>query len=71
MIEAMNFGATHQSRPRGVFIGVFLLLLISLAIYPFRRSDYELQFLLVLPVVYRGCARRQGRRPDHGVARGR
>ncbi|MEO8265175.1 MAG: ATP-binding protein [Ilumatobacteraceae bacterium] len=28
--------------------------LLGLAIYPLRRHDYELQFLLVLPVVYAG-----------------
>ncbi len=54
MIEAMNFGTTHPSKGRGVLIGVSMLLLISLVIYPFRHLNYELQFLLVLPVVYAG-----------------
>ncbi len=54
MIKAVNFGGSHQSRTRGVLIGVSMLLFISLAIYPFRQSDYELQFLLVLPVVFAG-----------------
>ena len=35
-------------------IGLSLSLLIGLVIYPFRHYDYELEFLLVLPVVYAG-----------------
>ena len=31
-----------------------LSILIGLLIYPFRHNDYELEFLLVLPVVYAG-----------------
>lgn len=50
----MNFGGADNSRRRGVLIGVCLSLLIGAAIYPFRQHDYELQFLLVLPVVYAG-----------------
>ncbi|HZY07770.1 MAG TPA: histidine kinase dimerization/phospho-acceptor domain-containing protein, partial [Ilumatobacteraceae bacterium] len=34
---------------------MLLLVLIGLAIYPFRSHDYELQFLLVLPVVFAGA----------------
>ena len=55
MICGTSLTAENHARLRGVLIGVTLLLLISLAIYPFRRSDYELQFLLVLPVVYAGA----------------
>ena len=54
MIDGTRLSAAHHASWRGVLIGVSLLLLISLAIYPFRRFDYELQFLLVLPVVYAG-----------------
>ena len=54
MFDGTRLSAAHHASWRGVLIGVSLLLLISLAIYPFRRFDYELQFLLVLPVVYAG-----------------
>jgi two-component system sensor histidine kinase KdpD len=55
MIDGTSLTAQNRATLRGVLIGVTLLLLISLAIYPFRQSDYELQFLLVLPVVYAGA----------------
>ena len=54
MIGGLNFGGVQHSRRRGVMFGVSLSLLIGIAIFPFRRYDYELQFLLVLPVVYAG-----------------
>ncbi|MEP7112158.1 MAG: ATP-binding protein [Ilumatobacteraceae bacterium] len=54
MIDSLKLGGTHYSRRRGVLIGVSMSVLIGLAIYPLRRHDYELQFLLVLPVVYAG-----------------
>ena len=54
MIDGTSLKAAHDARRRGVLISVAMLLLISLAIYPFRRLDYEFQFLLVLPVVYAG-----------------
>ena len=44
----------HVSTRRGVLLGVTMSVLVGLAIYPLRRHDYELQFLLVLPVVYAG-----------------
>jgi K+-sensing histidine kinase KdpD len=37
-----------------VLVGASLAVLIGLAIYPFRHFDYELEFLLVLPVVFTG-----------------
>lgn len=54
MIHGMDLGGVQHSRRRGVLTGVSLTLLIGLAIYPFRHYDYELEFLLVLPVVYAG-----------------
>jgi two-component system, OmpR family, sensor histidine kinase KdpD len=51
----MNLGGACNSRRWGVLIGVCLSLVIGAAIYPFRQHDYELQFLLVLPVVYAGA----------------
>lgn len=50
----LDFGDVHVSTRRGILIGVALSLIVGLAIYPLRRHDYELQFLLVLPVVYAG-----------------
>ena len=50
----LDFGDVQVSTRRGVLIGVAMSVLVGLAIYPFRRHDYELQFLLVLPVVYAG-----------------
>jgi K+-sensing histidine kinase KdpD len=50
----LDFGDVHVSARRGVLIGVAMSVLVGLAIYPLRRHDYELQFLLVLPVVYTG-----------------
>lgn len=47
-------GGAPFSHSRGTLIGVSLSLLIGLAIYPLRGYDYELEFLLVLPVVYAG-----------------
>ena len=40
---------------RGVLVGVSLSLMIGVVIYPFRQYDYELEFLLVLPVVFTGA----------------
>ena len=54
MIGGLNFGGVQHSRRRGVMFGASLSLLIGIAIFPFRRYDYGLQFLLVLPVVYAG-----------------
>ena len=50
----LDLGDGHVSTRRGVLIGVAMSVLVGLAIYPLRRHDYELQFLLVLPVVYTG-----------------
>jgi K+-sensing histidine kinase KdpD len=54
MIDGLNPMNGAHSRARGVVIGVSLCLLIGLAIFPFRHHDYELEFLLVLPVVFAG-----------------
>ena len=53
MIDGHGSTAAH-ARTRGVVIGVSLCVLIGLAIFPFRNVDYELEFLLVLPVVFVG-----------------
>ncbi|HEX3089139.1 MAG TPA: ATP-binding protein, partial [Ilumatobacteraceae bacterium] len=42
------------TRTRGVLIGVSMSVVIAAAIYPFRHYDYELELLLVLPVVFTG-----------------
>ncbi len=55
MMKTLNFGGAPYSHRRGLLVGVALTLLVGLAIYPFRRNDYELEFLLVLPVVYSGA----------------
>jgi K+-sensing histidine kinase KdpD len=54
VIDGLNFGSTHNARMRGVLIGVSLCLMIGAAIFPFRSHDFELEFLLVLPVVFAG-----------------
>lgn len=54
-MKTLNFGGAPYSHRRGLLVGVALTLLVGLAIYPFRRNDYELEFLLVLPVVYSGA----------------
>ena len=53
MRDALGLGE-HYSRRRGLVIGVSLSLLVGLIIFPFRHYDYELEFLLVLPVLYAG-----------------
>lgn len=54
MIGELNLNTDSHSRTWGVVVGVSLTLLIGLAIYPFRRYDYGLEFLLVFPVVFTG-----------------
>jgi K+-sensing histidine kinase KdpD len=54
MINGTNAWVAQRPSRRGVLVGVSSLLVISVSIYPFRHLDYELQFLLVLPVVYAG-----------------
>ena len=39
-----------------MLLGACLVLVTGLAVFPFRGSHYELEFLLVLPVVYAGLA---------------
>ena len=53
MIDGLGSGGAH-ARTRGVIIGVSLCLVIGGVIFPFRQEDYELEFLLVLPVVFVG-----------------
>ena len=55
LLKTLNLGVVQSSRRRGLLIGVSLTLLVFLAIYPLRHNDYELEFLLVLPVVYAGA----------------
>ncbi len=45
---------SHYSAQQGILVGIGSLLLMGLIIYPFRHYDYEIEFLLVLPVVYAG-----------------
>lgn len=54
MIDLLGSPAARHPRWRGVVIGISMLLVIGAAIFPFRHFDYELQFLLVLPVVFAG-----------------
>ena len=54
--DGQIFGRIRYSPWRGVVIGVGLALFVGVAIYPFRHYDYELEFLLVLPVVLCGCS---------------
>jgi K+-sensing histidine kinase KdpD len=53
-INGLNSVNGANSRALGVLAGVSMAVLIGLAIYPLRRYDYELEFLLVLPVVFAG-----------------
>jgi K+-sensing histidine kinase KdpD len=46
--------SSHYSALQGMLVGVVSLLLVGLIIFPFRHHDYEVEFLLVLPVVYAG-----------------
>jgi K+-sensing histidine kinase KdpD len=54
MIDGQNQVIGGYTRTRGVLLGISMCLVIGLAIYPLRRYDYELEFLLVLPVVFIG-----------------
>jgi K+-sensing histidine kinase KdpD len=54
MTDLMTAWGTPDPRRRGVLVGISMLLVIGAAIFPFRHFDYELQFLLVLPVVFAG-----------------
>jgi len=47
--------AARGTRVRVLVLSISLSILIGVAIYPFRHHDYELQFLLVLPVVFAGA----------------
>ena len=54
MNDGHIFGRIRYSPWRGVLVGACLAVIVGAAIYPFRQHDYELEFLLVLPVVYAG-----------------
>ena len=54
MIERLGSDAGDRGRKYGVVIGLSLCLLMGVAIFPFRHHHYQLQFLLVLPVVIAG-----------------
>ena len=47
-------GRRHSKRI-GILLGIGLLAVIGAAVYPLRAHDYELQLLLVLPVVFAGA----------------
>ena len=53
--DDVNTEAARHTRRQVFVLSMLLLVLIGVAIYPFRRHDYELQFLLVLPVVFAGA----------------
>jgi K+-sensing histidine kinase KdpD len=53
--DDVNTEAARHTRRRVFVLSILLLILIGVAIYPFRSHDYELQFLLVLPVVFAGA----------------
>ena len=55
LTKILNFEAASYPRRRGLLIGASLVVLIGIVIFPFRHHDYELEFLLVLPVVYAGA----------------
>jgi len=48
-------GGRHYSKRVGILLGIGLLAFIGLMVYPLRAHDYELQLLLVLPVVFAGA----------------
>jgi len=54
MIDVLTSSGGRDPRRRGLLVGITLALVIGAAIFPFRHVDYELQFLLVLPVVFAG-----------------
>lgn len=54
IIDGAKFGGAYVSRRRGLLVGVALVLATGLTIFPFRHSHYELEFLLILPVVFVG-----------------
>ena len=53
--DDVNTEAARHTRRQVFVLSMLLLILIGVAIYPFRNHDYELQFLLVLPVVFAGA----------------
>jgi K+-sensing histidine kinase KdpD len=54
MNDGQILGRIQYSPRRGMLVGLCLSVIIGAALYPFRHYDYELEFLLVLPVVYAG-----------------
>ncbi|HZX54248.1 MAG TPA: ATP-binding protein [Ilumatobacteraceae bacterium] len=55
LTEGLNIDAARQTRRSVFLVSSLLLVAIGIAIYPFRSHDYELQFLLVLPVLLAGA----------------
>jgi K+-sensing histidine kinase KdpD len=53
--DGLDLSGSLFSRRRGMVTGIALTLVVGLAIFPFRRSEYELELLLVLPVVLIGA----------------
>ena len=53
--EGVNIDAARQTRGRVLVASILFSIVIGVAIYPFHSHDYELQFLLVLPVVLAGA----------------
>lgn len=51
----VEFGGARVSKPVGIASGIALVLLIGLAIFPFRNHDYEFELFLMLPVVFAGA----------------
>lgn len=55
MMCHVEFGGARVSKPVGIASGIALVLVIGLAIYPFRDQDYEFELFLFLPVVFAGA----------------
>jgi two-component system sensor histidine kinase KdpD len=53
--ERVKPSGRRYSKRVGVLLGIGLLVVIGAMVYPFRAHDYELQLLLVLPVVFAGA----------------
>lgn len=61
MMGGVEFGGARFSKTIGALVGISLVLVVGASIYPFRAHDYELELLLVLPVVFAGAV--SGRTP--------
>ena len=54
-MSGVELSGRRYSKGVGVLLGVGLLAVIGAVTYPLRAHDYELQLLLVLPVVFAGA----------------